>query len=590
MIDPLTGFAVAGNALQFADLLVKLISKTCSIYRSTDGLEDEYTYLRTTAQNVRNCNLLLDEFSKDLSAQQGHAAQALLDANNACLAVTTEVVSFIEKVAPPNTSNRLLGSAKSALRRLRNQKRCDRLEHKIADARSNVSMALLTYTTMQATASQKILSEAIMTSTTQITHHLKTEYTRLHGRIDGVESLTKSLSAMSMRAIEPLVGLQNRVPIRRRVGNLDRLLRSGERILLASLHSSQMDARRDQIRRIHPGTMQWVFSRQADTHHLWHEFAEWLEACDGERIYWIRGKPGSGKSTLMRNLEKQIQQHHLGGWMADQQVVVASSYFWHASSSPIQRSMEGLLRSVLFQLLGKLPDLLPEVMTADRWEDAIFAKSGSSTSKLWTVEQLKAAFYRIIELTSSHSDCPKNILLQVDGMDELDGTDEDRNEMLELFTIITSEPHVKVCVSSRPWTTFTRRLQSSPQLRVEDLNKGDIQLYVHDHLAGDADFREMSSHYPTLEDSIQDEITRKASGVFLWVYLVVRDLLKVVRDGGSESLLHRTLSDIPSDMNSYYTRMLGSIDLKYHKTMHDFLLMPPAQNLLHKETNRVFPA
>ena len=100
---------------------------------------------------------------------------------------------------------------------------------------------------------------------------------------------------------------------------------------------------------------------------------------------------------------------------------------------------------------------------------------------------------------------------------------------------------------------------------MEDLNKGDIQANVHDHLAGDADFREMSSYYPSLEDSIRNGITRKASGVFLWVYLVVRDLLKVVRDGGSESLLRRTLADTPSELDIYFMRMLGSIDLKYRK-------------------------
>ena len=445
MIDPLTGFAVAGNVLQFADLGIKLISKTCSIYRSTDGLEDEYTYLQTAAQNVRNCNLLLDEFSKDLSTQQGHAAQALLDANNNCLAIATEVVSFIEKVAPPNTNKKLLHSAKSAFRRLWNSQGCERLEHKIAKARSNVSMALLTYMTMQATASQKTLSEAITTSTTQITEHLKVESTGLHDKVNAVESLTKGLSSMAIRAIEPLADLQGdtqspadsvssligklnavlvaettaATTIRQKVETLDDSFTQGKRVILASLHYPQMDARRDQIRRIHPKTMQWVFSRKTDTQPPWHEVVGWLEARDCERIYWIHGKPGSGKSTLMRILERDIQQHHLGGWMTDQGTITASAYFWHASSSPMQRSIEGLISSLLFQLLKQLPYLIPEVMTADRWEDAIFAKSASSTSELWTIDQLQAALHSVVELTSERSDTPKNILLQVDGMDEL---------------------------------------------------------------------------------------------------------------------------------------------------------------------------
>ena len=293
MIDPLTGFAVAGNVLQFADLGIKLIWTICNVYRSTDGLEDEYTHLQTTAQNVRSCNLLLEAFSKDLSTQQGHAVQALLDANNACLAITTKVASLIEKVAPQNASKRLRGSVKSAFRRLWNQQRCDRLDREIANAQSNVSMGLLTYMTMQATANQKSLSEAIATSTTQTSEQLEVEFTGLHDSISGVESLTKSLSAMAMHAIEPLVGSQNErrstdspassesklnailkgkataaTPIQQKVADLDRSLRRGERNIMASLHFSQMDARRDQIRRIHPKTMQWVFSRKSDSHPL----------------------------------------------------------------------------------------------------------------------------------------------------------------------------------------------------------------------------------------------------------------------------------------------------------------------------------
>jgi ABC-type multidrug transport system fused ATPase/permease subunit len=61
--------------------------------------------------------------------------------------------------------------------------------------------------------------------------------------------------------------------------------------VLDSLTFDQMDFRRSKIREAHPNTFSWMF---------YEHFRAWLKS--PEPVYWISGKPGSGKSTLVKYL------------------------------------------------------------------------------------------------------------------------------------------------------------------------------------------------------------------------------------------------------------------------------------------------
>lgn len=87
-------------------------------------------------------------------------------------------------------------------------------------------------------------------------------------------------------------------------------LPSGEvfgRAIIASLSFPSMADRRELIPRAYANTSKWIFKRIGETRNrgmIVDEdqstgFPEWLES-DNESIYWITGKPGSGKSTLMK--------------------------------------------------------------------------------------------------------------------------------------------------------------------------------------------------------------------------------------------------------------------------------------------------
>ncbi len=120
-----------------------------------------------------------------------------------------------------------------------------------------------------------------------------------------------------------------------------------------------MDERRGGINPAHEKTFQWIFQPRPETATgtgtgtqpadvpPWSSFVSWLEQDDTSQIYWITGKPGSGKSTLMKYIvESGRLEHHLERWTKGQGLRLAVFYSWNAGSED-QRSEKGLLMSIL---------------------------------------------------------------------------------------------------------------------------------------------------------------------------------------------------------------------------------------------------
>jgi hypothetical protein len=89
-------------------------------------------------------------------------------------------------------------------------------------------------------------------------------------------------------------------------------------------------------------------------------FLTWLRSGDG--IYHISGKAGSGKFTLVKFLCQNPRLiRELEQWAGNKKLVFASFFFW-ASGDKLQRSLEGLYRSLLFEILNQCPELIDKVL------------------------------------------------------------------------------------------------------------------------------------------------------------------------------------------------------------------------------------
>lgn len=68
-------------------------------------------------------------------------------------------------------------------------------------------------------------------------------------------------------------------------------------LVLESLHYREIDYRSEGIAIAYQETFQWIFEKP--TNSLWADFVAWMRDSNAG-LYWITGKPGSGKSTLMK--------------------------------------------------------------------------------------------------------------------------------------------------------------------------------------------------------------------------------------------------------------------------------------------------
>ena len=149
--------------------------------------------------------------------------------------------------------------------------------------------------------------------------------------------------------------------------------------LLQHLKFSEISVRQERVAEAHYQTFEWIFSEPSQKIIKWHSFVDWLRE-DGH-LYWITGKAGSGKSTLMKFiLHDPRTRKHLQVWAKDSHLVVASYYFWLAGTEQLQHSQEGLLRTLLYQALIQLKEVAPEAALAQMNTFALF----KDFQKPWT--------------------------------------------------------------------------------------------------------------------------------------------------------------------------------------------------------------
>lgn len=324
----------------------------------------------------------------------------------------------------------------------------------------------------------------------------------------------------------------------------------------ASLFFKDIESRHDQISEAFKGTCRWIFDppiTEGNNARKWSNFRDWLVA--GEGAYWISGKPGSGKSTLMKYIVNEPwTAQYLSEWERDSELIVISFFFWKLGTE-LQKGATGLLRSLLFQIAKQWPNLMNLVLKAyGRSRGRSDAPARLDLLPTWTTQRLLA----ILEDFVNKKPTTVSLCAFIDGLDEFDG---DEDLLLEIIRLFSSAPGCKVCVSSRPEQAFREEFRGCPQCRVQDLNEKDIRTMVVEKLKP-----RLAKNLPIeakVVDNLGELLVRKAEGVFLWLYLMIKDLINGLRNGDSIDELTGRLWMTPNTIDGLYRRILQGLDPFY---------------------------
>jgi len=338
-----------------------------------------------------------------------------------------------------------------------------------------------------------------------------------------------------------------------------------QQAVLRSLYFKFILVRHRSIADAHAKTFSWLFGTEVDNKvHMTSNLARWLEYENG--IYWISGKAGSGKSTLMKFLSDHSRTAELlSSWSSPQEHAAASHYFW-SPGTRLQKSLEGLLRSLLFDIFRRLPDLIPTVLNDDHlYPDDDYDEGVSSRldeGRPWSMFELGQAMDRL----ATCPDMPVRFCFFIDGLDEFDG---DHNEVIRILGRLASSPSIKICVSSRPWNVFedTYGTANHWKLSLQDLTQDDIHHYTESMLREHPNWKYYSSNFTAATPDLVEEITEKAQGVFLWVFLVVRSLYEGLTNEDTVSTMQERISQLPQDLEAFFKLILNSVDPFYHRHM-----------------------
>ena len=236
-----------------------------------------------------------------------------------------------------------------------------------------------------------------------------------------------------------------------------------------------------------------------------------------------------------------------------------SFYFWNSNSVELQMSQEGLVRTLLYQALQKIPHIVSSLFP-NRLESYLLLGPGITWQRDLTWAEMLKAFNTLVEDSAKST----NLAIFIDGLDEYKGNHEELMKLVH-FILDVLNANIKICVSSRPWNVFEDEFGTRPNLHLEDLTLSDMTEFVRSQFQEHKGFKDFRDYDPEQADKLVDNIVEKSDGVFLWTHLATRSLLEGLTGGEKPKELQRRLDALPRELEHLFGKMLDDLDEIHYK-------------------------
>ncbi|KAM0723386.1 hypothetical protein Q7P37_000372 [Cladosporium fusiforme] len=286
--------------------------------------------------------------------------------------------------------------------------------------------------------------------------------------------------------------------------------------VLEALRFDALETRRKTVKDHLAKTCKWILNHPA--------CARWMKL--ENKFFWIKGKPGAGKSVLIKYLDQHVTRR------LKKSRAIGLYFYFNARGTQLEKSFLGLYRSLLVQLVDRVPELTHEL-------DALNTN--------FDLPQLQSV------LASAIRGLGTQIWLFIDALDEC--REGDVQELIDFLDEL-HETELYVCFASRHYPIVEVPTELQLVLEEVDAHKQDLRTYVEKlGLVGEELIQ------------MQHDIVAKANGIFLWVVLVVGILQMDVKRARFHAMQSR-LREIPKGLPALFKTIIFRDD--EHK--EEFLL------------------
>jgi ankyrin repeat protein len=293
---------------------------------------------------------------------------------------------------------------------------------------------------------------------------------------------------------------------------------------MEALAFDRMDFRRAAVNAAYADTCQWILKEE--------RFLRWTKPehrKSNRGLFWIKGKPGSGKSTLMKCILEHLQRRIPG--------CTVISFFFNARGGPLERSTEGCYRSLLYQMLEQVPRLRTSLRITN------VPRQGQD----WEIAVLRDGLREAVLQLRNEA-----LILMIDALDECDLQEvRDMVDFLDNLAASTSEHSIdfNTCFASRHYPAISVRFCESLILETEICHTEDIRRYIYKNLHIDSEAQRRVLVHQMIE---------KSQGIFMWVVLVTRRLNEQYDQGAGLERLEADLRTLPVDLDTLIQNIISN--------------------------------
>lgn len=369
-LEPLAALGLACNILQLIEIGCNTIKLAKNIYQSSTpvidkALQENAAVLSTISSEVKGAKR---------PASLSKLDQQLVTIADKCFAAARDLEEEVRFLLTNAKQNQLAATLKVVAKTTWRKRRLERLKESLDTAEKLMTKTLLAQIWSRTRATELELSK-VNDDLRAFIQQYQSGTRATKQLVSSEHSVTRThISASAKETLEAIVGVQskvNRLTLDADV-QVDQAKRDG---LLRSLKFSAFNER-NQVSNAHESTYEWIFvgdngpsqenleesgledpdledSKLEDidladpSEARWDLFSNWLSSTSD--IYWISGKPGSGKTTLVKYvLDNPRTMAYLNTWSP--RAMIISHYFWRPGNL-MQQNLKGLLCSLLYQLL-----------------------------------------------------------------------------------------------------------------------------------------------------------------------------------------------------------------------------------------------